>query len=81
MAKKRRYRFYMTRFVDVIAENEVQAEEIFCKSPYSDLTIRDLKVDGCLEFDEIGLDEDDCGAVTFSENNGVIIKTGGKEYK
>lgn len=81
MAEKKRYRFYITRFIDVIAENEEQAQGIFYESPYSDLRIRDLKIDGCLEFDEIGSDEDDCGAVTFSKNNGVITKTGGKEYK
>ena len=70
MAKKR-FRFYLERFVDVIAENKEQAEEIFCKSDYNKYSVDDLGRNDI--YSELESDADDYGFITFTEE-GVVTE-------
>ena len=70
MAKKR-FRFYLERFVDVIAENKKQAEEIFCNSDYDKYSVDDLGRNDI--YSELESDADDYGFITFTEE-GVVTE-------
>ena len=71
MAKKR-FRFYLERYVDVIAENEEQAEEIFCNSDYDKRSVDDLGMTDI--YSELESDADDYGFITFTEEDIVTEK-------
>lgn len=70
MAKKR-FRFYLERFVDVIAENKEQAEEIFWESDYDKYSVDDLGKNDI--YSELESDADDYGFITFTEE-GVVTE-------
>jgi hypothetical protein len=71
MAKKR-FRFHLERYVDVIAENEKQADEIFCKSDYDKYSVDDLGMNDI--YSELESDADDYGFITFTEEGVVTEK-------
>ena len=61
--EKKRFRFYLTRIVDVIAEDKEKALDIFYSSNYENLKERELGRDE--EYTEIVSDADDYGFLTL----------------
>lgn len=61
--EKKRFRFYLTRIVDVMAEDKEKAMDIFYSSNYGNMKEREFGRDE--EYSEIESDADDYGFLTL----------------
>ena len=61
--EKKRFRFYLTRIVDVMAEDEEKALDIFYSSNYENMKESEFGRDE--EYSEIVSDADDYGFLTL----------------